>query len=245
MTATVSLGDGAFTSIINPQSFEEGGPEWVMRYGNPNSIRYSVAGLLESYDYLLGSHLSMREATRRDAPMYKAGMLKNTSNGRFHPIIFRPAPFLDPDRRRSSGVHSTMKAQAAIRAIIARIQGNWDHPDLVAIGPLGETRDDILRIAQSGEPGSEGSCAPEMGHLYQLKTTAKPGEIMVIGGPWTPTASIADVNGRTEEEQLADDRKRWPGGSMIYAHDLLTVHDENGSETYASIEDLVRFWSVD
>ncbi|WP_293811325.1 hypothetical protein [uncultured Bosea sp.] len=45
-----------------------------------------------------------------------------------------------------------MKAQAAIRAIIARIQGNWDQPDLVTIGPLGETRDDILRIAQSVEP---------------------------------------------------------------------------------------------
>ncbi|WP_293811321.1 hypothetical protein [uncultured Bosea sp.] len=149
------------------------------------------------------------------------------------------------------------------------------------------------------------------------------------------------VNGRTEEEQLADDRKRWPGGPMvgytqwndrmisrfcadhrdafclsgrglalttegharydawlapkveteltyrqdrmhrdaakirnvdgwprdvlpmktqywvteaaggrmrlakIHAHDLLTVEDENGSETYASIEDLVRVWSVD
>ncbi|WP_293811323.1 hypothetical protein [uncultured Bosea sp.] len=23
-----------------------------------------------------------------------------------------------------------------------------------------------------------------MGHLYQLKTAAKPGEIIVIGGPW-------------------------------------------------------------
>lgn len=65
MTAMVSLGDGAFASIMNPQSFEEGGPEWVMRYGNPESIRYSVASLLCSYDYLLGSHLSMREATRR------------------------------------------------------------------------------------------------------------------------------------------------------------------------------------
>lgn len=149
------------------------------------------------------------------------------------------------------------------------------------------------------------------------------------------------VNGRTEEEQLADDRKRWPGGPMIgytqwnsrmigrfyadnrdafclsgggvalttdghirydlwlaakvdtelarrqdrmardaakirnidgwprdvlpmktqywiteapggrmrlakiQAHDLLTVHGDNGSETYASIEDLVKVWSVD
>lgn len=65
MTATVSMGDGAFSSIINPQSFEEGGPEWVMRYGNPESIRYSVASLLDSYDYLLSDHLTMREATRR------------------------------------------------------------------------------------------------------------------------------------------------------------------------------------
>lgn len=65
MTATVSMGDGAFSSIINPQSFEDGGPEWVMRYGNPESIRYSVASLLDSYDYLLSDHLTMGEATRR------------------------------------------------------------------------------------------------------------------------------------------------------------------------------------
>ncbi|MHB1086119.1 MAG: hypothetical protein ACYCZ0_00020 [Minisyncoccota bacterium] len=52
-------------SIINPQSFADGGPEWVMRYGNPEGIRYSVASLLESYDYLLSSAISMTEATRR------------------------------------------------------------------------------------------------------------------------------------------------------------------------------------
>lgn len=45
-----------------------------------------------------------------------------------------------------------MKAHAAIRAIIARIQGEWDQRDLVAIGPLGDTQDDILRIARSVEP---------------------------------------------------------------------------------------------
>lgn len=65
MTATVSMGDGAFSSIINPMSFEDGGPEWVMRYGRPDSIRYSVASLLDSYDYLLSDHLTLREATRR------------------------------------------------------------------------------------------------------------------------------------------------------------------------------------
>ncbi|MBA4220144.1 MAG: hypothetical protein C0458_05370 [Methylobacterium sp.] len=83
LTASVSLGDGAFASIINPQSFEEGGPEWVMRYGNPESIRYSVAGLLESYDYLLGSHISMREATRRLRLLRsaRAALQKDTTHG--------------------------------------------------------------------------------------------------------------------------------------------------------------------
>ena len=65
MTAIVSMGDGAVTSIINPQSFENGGPEWTMRYGNPMAIRYVVAGLLESYDYLLSGNINLKEATRR------------------------------------------------------------------------------------------------------------------------------------------------------------------------------------
>lgn len=65
MTAEVPLGDGAFHTIINPQSFEIGGPEWVMRYGNPESIRFTVASLLESYDYLLSDNINMTEATRR------------------------------------------------------------------------------------------------------------------------------------------------------------------------------------
>lgn len=45
-----------------------------------------------------------------------------------------------------------MKADAAIRAIVARIQGEWDQPDLVSFGPLGDTQDDVLRIAQSVQP---------------------------------------------------------------------------------------------
>lgn len=65
MTAEVNLGDGAFSTIINPQSFADGGPEWTMRYGNPESIRYSVASLLESYDYLLSGNINVTEAIRR------------------------------------------------------------------------------------------------------------------------------------------------------------------------------------
>ena len=65
MTANVDIGDGAVMTIINPQSFGNGGPEWVMRYGDPVGIRYAVAGLLESYDYLLSDNINMKEATDR------------------------------------------------------------------------------------------------------------------------------------------------------------------------------------
>ncbi|HMD53711.1 MAG TPA: hypothetical protein VKJ65_04090, partial [Phycisphaerae bacterium] len=42
MSAQVNLGDGAYSSIINPQSFAHGGPEWTCRYGDPIGIRYTV-----------------------------------------------------------------------------------------------------------------------------------------------------------------------------------------------------------
>lgn len=65
MTADMSMGDGAVMTFINPQSFEDGGPEWACRYGSIESIRYTVAGLLESYDYLLSDAIDMKEAVRR------------------------------------------------------------------------------------------------------------------------------------------------------------------------------------
>ena len=64
MTITVDVG-GAFTTIIDPRSFKDGGPEWTMRYGNCESIRYTVASLLESYDYLLSENLTTKEAVER------------------------------------------------------------------------------------------------------------------------------------------------------------------------------------
>jgi hypothetical protein len=65
MTAIISMGDGAYSTIINPRSSHDGGPEWVMRYGAPESIRYTVAGLLETFDYLLSDAIPLKEATRR------------------------------------------------------------------------------------------------------------------------------------------------------------------------------------
>lgn len=65
LTAQVCLGGGAVSTIINPQSFEDGGPEWRCRYGDVEGIRYTAASLLESYDYLLSEAISLKEATRR------------------------------------------------------------------------------------------------------------------------------------------------------------------------------------
>jgi hypothetical protein len=65
MTIHVSMGDGAYSTIINPTSFADGGPVWVMAYGNPESIRHSVASLLETFDHLLSDNITMAEATRR------------------------------------------------------------------------------------------------------------------------------------------------------------------------------------
>lgn len=65
LTAVVQIGDGAQVEIINPQSFADGGPEWRMRYGDPEPIRYTVAGLLGCYDALLDSNITTAEAIRR------------------------------------------------------------------------------------------------------------------------------------------------------------------------------------
>lgn len=65
MTANVSFGGGAVGTLINPQSFADGGPEWVARYGNVESIRYTIASLLETYDHLLSGDITGTEAARR------------------------------------------------------------------------------------------------------------------------------------------------------------------------------------
>lgn len=82
MTARVNVGDGAVMEIINPQSLDDGGPEWRVRYGQVEPIRYCIAGLLESYDYLLSGNITMKEATRRLSLMRqaRASLEKDTSH---------------------------------------------------------------------------------------------------------------------------------------------------------------------
>lgn len=71
----VDCGDGAVMTIIDPKSFEEGGLEWLSRYGSDDAlreIRYIVAGILESYDYLISNAITQTEAIRRLKLMRKS-----------------------------------------------------------------------------------------------------------------------------------------------------------------------------
>jgi len=65
LVAEVDCGDGAVMTIVDPRSLKDGGAEWQMRYGNPVAIRYVVASLIESFDYLISDNINMNEATRR------------------------------------------------------------------------------------------------------------------------------------------------------------------------------------
>lgn len=65
LTGEVDCEGGAFMSIINPQSFDDGGLEWRLRYGNPAEVRYIAAGIVESYDYLCSGEITTKEAIRR------------------------------------------------------------------------------------------------------------------------------------------------------------------------------------
>ncbi len=65
MTAQVHLGDNAFSRVLNPLSSENGGLEWALRYGSPESVRYVAASVIASYDYLLSGVISFEEAARR------------------------------------------------------------------------------------------------------------------------------------------------------------------------------------
>lgn len=65
LTMEVDCGDGAFMLIADPRSFEAGGVEWRLRYGNPEQVRFVAAALVESYDYLLSGEITQKEAERR------------------------------------------------------------------------------------------------------------------------------------------------------------------------------------
>ncbi|WP_374831059.1 hypothetical protein [Paenochrobactrum pullorum] len=65
LTAQIELGDGAIATIVNPQSFYDGGVMWRLRYGSAEEVRYMAASIIESYDYLISSDIGITEAIRR------------------------------------------------------------------------------------------------------------------------------------------------------------------------------------
>jgi hypothetical protein len=47
----------------------------------------------------------------------------------------------------------------ALRAIDARVNGIWDAPELLAVGPLGSAPEDVLRIAKAAIAKATGGAA--------------------------------------------------------------------------------------
>lgn len=65
MTMHVPIGDGMTMDILDPRSFDDGGLEWVLRYGNVQAVRYTAATILANYDYLLSDDITTKDAIRR------------------------------------------------------------------------------------------------------------------------------------------------------------------------------------
>lgn len=63
MSARVYVGDGAVMTIVDPTHSD--GMEWTLRYGRPEVLRFSVASVIESYEYLLSDSITTTEAVRR------------------------------------------------------------------------------------------------------------------------------------------------------------------------------------
>lgn len=75
LVAQVEIGDGAVMSIPDPRAFEDGGLEWCLRYtcpDLPNNVQFQAASVVESYDYLLGPDITMKEAIDRLRIMRRA-----------------------------------------------------------------------------------------------------------------------------------------------------------------------------
>jgi hypothetical protein len=63
--AIVNVADDAVMSIPLATDPEELHMEWVCRYGNIEEHRFSIASVIESYEYLLSDYITADEAIRR------------------------------------------------------------------------------------------------------------------------------------------------------------------------------------
>lgn len=65
LCADVKVGDGAFMTILDPRSFEDGGLAWRLTYGEAEPIKHTAVSVVDSYDYLLSDEITEKEAARR------------------------------------------------------------------------------------------------------------------------------------------------------------------------------------
>lgn len=56
------IGDGAAVCVANPKSFENGGVEWRLRYGDPVKVRFLAATLVAQFNHLCGNEITTKEA---------------------------------------------------------------------------------------------------------------------------------------------------------------------------------------
>ena len=64
--AVYTNGRECLSWIPNPRSYaDEGGPVWVMTWGDPLSHRHEIAGLIETLNYLLSPHYTAADVMKR------------------------------------------------------------------------------------------------------------------------------------------------------------------------------------
>lgn len=68
--AHASYGEGWHMTLKDPTA--ETGLVWIMTWGDVESVRYTVASILQSYDYLLSDDITHTEATKRLRMMREA-----------------------------------------------------------------------------------------------------------------------------------------------------------------------------
>lgn len=72
LTAQVCIGGGAYSTIPNPQSYDQGGIVWHLTYADDGPYRLCAGSIIGTFDYLLSGGITMKEATHRLRLLRKA-----------------------------------------------------------------------------------------------------------------------------------------------------------------------------
>lgn len=153
---------------------------------------------------------------------------------------------------------SPLSAEEALQAIRARIQGEWDHPVLLKVGPLrASVEDDVLRIVETAMTGQapstasaelhSGALAEVLREVYDtLEQTDALGDAHPNGG--TVGASILGaLSGYAEARlrALGYEMDIDPGAIPGEGHLLMTLDGEDVDPDTVSdeVRELAREWS--